>query len=116
MSMVKPVTENRPWGEFRKFADNEQVTVKIITVKRGESFSLQRHGKREEFWRILKGTPEVVNGDKTVRARPGDEFTVPIGALHRVSAIDDDVEFLEIARGDFGENDIERIEDKYGRP
>lgn len=115
MPKKMPFTEERPWGYFRQFVSGEPVTVKIIKVKRGESFSLQKHSKREEFWKILKGTPEVINGETTERARPGDEFIVPIGALHRVSAIDDDAEFLEIARGDFDENDIERILDKYGR-
>ncbi|MEK7582178.1 MAG: phosphomannose isomerase type II C-terminal cupin domain [Patescibacteria group bacterium] len=115
MSKKDPFTEKRPWGEFRQFASGEAVTVKIITVKHGESFSLQYHQKREEFWRILKGMPEVIIGETSTHARPGDEFTVPVAVSHRVSALNDDVEFLEIARGDFDENDIVRIEDKYGR-
>ena len=115
MSIEKPFTEKRPWGEFRQLTDIEPVTVKIVTVKRGEILSLQYHNKRSEFWRILKGTPEVVIGKTSVRATSGDEFTVPLGVSHRVSAVDDDVEFLEISRGDFDEKDIVRIEDKYGR-
>lgn len=110
-----PFTERRPWGEFRKFISGENVTVKIITVKKGESLSLQAHHKRSEFWIILKGTPDITVGETITRAKKGDEFNVPVGARHRVSAVGEDAEFLEIARGVFDENDIERFEDKYGR-
>ncbi len=115
MSTKLPFTIQKPWGEFREFTLNDKVTVKLIKVKRGESLSLQEHHKRSEFWKILKGTPEVTDGEIVTRANIGDEFTVPIGVAHRISAIDDDVEFLEISHGEFDENDIERLEDKYGR-
>lgn len=108
-------TENRPWGTFRQFIQNTPVTVKIITVKKGEAFSLQYHHKRVEFWKILSGTPQVTIGDTTVLAKKDDEFLIPITMQHRVSALENDVEFLEIAAGGFDENDIVRIEDKYGR-
>lgn len=115
MSQKIPFTEKRPWGEFRQFSEGENVTVKIITVKKGESLSLQKHNKRSEFWRILKGTPLITNGDETVEANIGDEFLIGIGVNHRVEARVDDVEFLEVSRGEFQEGDIERLEDKYGR-
>lgn len=111
-----PFTVKRPWGEFREYVTGEIVTVKTLSVKSGESLSLQDHKKRTEFWRILKGTPEITVGDNKISAKPGDEFNIPIGSLHRLSAVNsEDVEILEIARGDFDENDIERIEDNYGR-
>lgn len=111
----EPLIEKRPWGEFRQFTNAEPVTVKIITLRRGEILSLQYHNKRSEFWRILKGAPELIIGEMSVQAHPGDEFTIPQGVHHRVSAINEDAEFLEISRGDFDEEDIVRIEDKYGR-
>jgi len=110
-----PFSEKRPWGEFRQFTDGEAVTVKTIFVQRGESFSLQDHQARSEFWRVLSGTPEITVGRAIVRAKKGDEFSVPIGVEHRVRALDDDVELLEISRGQFDEQDIVRLEDKYGR-
>ncbi|OGZ11875.1 MAG: hypothetical protein A3D67_00340 [Candidatus Lloydbacteria bacterium RIFCSPHIGHO2_02_FULL_51_22] len=115
MSLEKPFTVTRPWGEFRQYAENETVTVKTIIVRRGECFSLQYHRGRTEFWRILAGTPEVTVGDAVSRAKAGDEFAILPEMPHRVAAIDDDVEFLEIARGEFREDDIVRLEDKYGR-
>lgn len=115
MSQKLPFTEERPWGNFREFSTDEKVTVKIIQINKGEGLSLQKHHKRSEFWKILKGTPEVTDGDISTRAKVGDEFVVPVGVAHRISAIDDDVEFLEVSHGEFNENDIERLEDKYGR-
>ncbi len=110
-----PFTEEKPWGWFREFVKNEAVTVKIIFVKKGEVFSLQTHQQRDEFWRILSGDPDITVGDKTVRAKPGDEFEVLREIEHRIEALDNDVEVLEISKGEFDENDIVRIEDKYGR-
>lgn len=115
MEELKPFTEKRPWGGFWEFAKNETVTVKILFVKKGEIFSLQRHNYRSEFWRILVGNPEVAIGGKVVKAKVGDEFEIPLKTNHRIEARVDDVEVLEISRGEFDENDIARIEDKYGR-
>ena len=115
MPETKPFSQKRPWGEFRQFTSHEPVTVKTILVKEGESLSLQFHHARTEFWRILSGTPEVTVGDVVVKAKPGDEFTVPTETNHRIQAIGSDAELLEISRGIFEEDDIVRIEDKYGR-
>ncbi len=112
---MKPITTERPWGNFRQFTLNEISTVKIITVKAGEEFSLQYHDLRDEFWKILEGQPEVIVGDQTIKANAGDEFYVPRKTDHRVRAGDQDVKFLEIAYGEFKEDDIVRLQDKYGR-
>ena len=50
-----PYHEDRPWGSFERFTLNEPSTVKIITVKSGEAFSLQKHKGRDEWWKILQG-------------------------------------------------------------
>ncbi|MBI2086816.1 MAG: phosphomannose isomerase type II C-terminal cupin domain [Candidatus Zambryskibacteria bacterium] len=115
MKELNPFTEKRPWGEFREFVRDEAATVKIIFVKKWEAFSLQKHHNRAEFWRVLSGEPDITIGEKTTRAKVGDEFEIPIEASHRVSAPVSDVEVLEISRGKFDESDIVRIEDKYGR-
>lgn len=115
MKELEPFTENRPWGWFREFIKNEPNTVKVLFVKKGEAFSLQKHSARDEFWRVLKGRPEITVGDKAVEAKPGDEFEISRGTTHRIFAAMDDVEVLEISRGEFREDDIIRIEDKYGR-
>ncbi len=108
-------TEERPWGMFRQFATGEPVTVKLLTVSAGQRLSLQRHHGRSEFWHVLSGAPEITVGEETRVAQPGDEFHIPPETLHRIAAGGEDVRILEIATGTFDENDIERIEDAYGR-
>ena len=115
MEDLKPVDEERPWGSFREFVKNEKDTVKLLKIKKGEEFSLQKHHTRDEFWRVLSGEPEITIGDKLVKAKVGDEFEIKPETLHRIAAPLHDVEVLEISRGEFNENDIMRVEDKYGR-
>ena len=115
MEKLKPFTEKRPWGWFRKFIENEKHSVKILFVKKGEVFCLQKHHYRDEFWRVLSGIPDITIGDEVVRAKVGDEFEIPPETKHQISASISDAEILEISRGKFDENDIIRIEDKYGR-
>ena len=112
---MNPSTTKRPWGSFTRFTDNEQSTVKLLYVTAGEQLSLQYHNKREEFWKVVKGSPDIVVGDKVSNAKEGDEFFIPVKSNHRISAPKDDVVILEISKGEFDENDIVRTEDKYGR-
>lgn len=112
---MNPTTTKRPWGAFTTFTHNEISTVKILHIYKGEEFSLQYHNNREEFWKILKGNPEVTVGDKIESAHEGDEFYVAAHTNHRISAPDDDVTVLEISFGEFDEDDIVRLEDKYNR-
>ena len=112
---MKRKTDARPWGNFLQFTENESSTVKIITVDSGEQLSLQYHEHRSEFWHILSGNPTVIIGENIINAKPGDEFTIPEGIKHRIGAEHEEVTFLEIAFGEFREDDITRVEDKYGR-
>lgn len=112
---MKPVTTKKPWGSFTRFTNNELSTVKLLYINKGEEFSLQYHTHREEFWKIIHGNPEIIIGDKTFHPHEGEEFTVAPHENHRVSAVIDDVVILEISEGEFDEDDIVRIEDKYNR-
>lgn len=107
--------EIRPWGGFERFTLNEKTTVKIVTVKAGEAISLQTHGHRDEFWRIISGEGQITMGEDTHDARAGQQFYTVRGTKHRVTAGKEDMSFLEIAFGEFDESDITRLEDKYGR-
>ena len=115
MENLKIFQVEKPWGNFRQFTLNSPSTVKIISVKAGEELSLQSHSKRAEFWCIVRGSGTVQIGEKKYSAIAGEEYEILAGEKHRISAGLDGVEFLEIATGDFDENDIVRYEDKYGR-
>ena len=115
MNNIDKYSEERPWGKFERFTQNEVTTVKIITVNVGAALSLQKHAKRKEFWRIIGGSGTVRIGESDHEAKVGDEFMIEIGELHRVTAGPSGLQFLEIAFGNFDESDIERLEDQYGR-
>ncbi len=108
-------TDKRPWGSFRQFTHNDSTTVKIISVDAGQKLSLQKHDKRSEFWRVLEGNPSITVGDTVQIGNPGDEFFVPTNTEHRIAAPTNHVEILEIAFGEFDEDDIVRLDDAYGR-
>src|SRR3989344_8969299 len=93
--------ESRPWGGFERFTLNEKTTVKIVTVRPGESISLQTHEHRDEFWRVLAGAGTIRIGDKDADAREGGAFFCRRGAEHRVTGGPEGIAFLEIAFGDF---------------
>ena len=107
--------EERPWGNFRQFVKNTPSTVKIITINPNEELSLQSHTKRSEFWKVIAGSGSYnIDGAKHAFT-PGDEIFVSVGAKHRLISGPEGLSVLEIALGDFDEEDIERFEDKYGR-
>lgn len=107
--------EERPWGSFERFVENEVSTVKILHLAAGKRFSLQKHAKRSEFWRCIEGSGTVTVGEETKPMNVGDEVMVPIGALHRLEGGPDGLAVLEIMQGEYDENDIERVEDDFGR-
>lgn len=111
----KPYSEKRPWGDFIEFTKNTPSTVKIITVNAGESLSLQHHKNRDEFWHVISGEGTATVGDVTTPLRAGSEHFVLRGQAHSLAAAYTTLVVLEIALGDFDENDIVRIQDKYGR-
>ena len=107
----------RPWGRYEILQESDSHKVKCIWVLPGKRLSYQRHQKRAEHWFIVSGTALVtINGiEKTMSA--GDTIDIGIGDLHRIENIGrDDVLFIEVQTGTyFGEDDIERIEDDFGR-
>ncbi len=113
--MMEKHVENRPWGKFEQFCKNSVSTVKLITVNPNSKLSLQFHNNREEFWRVIAGSGEVVIDGKTLNAKDGDEFFVPKKSVHRMQTNGSIMKILEISFGEFDEDDIVRIEDDYGR-
>lgn len=112
---MKRKTDHRPWGEFIQFTENEPSTIKLLIIKPHESLSLQYHHRRNEFWRILQGNAQVTIGEDIQIAGKNSEFTIPQETKHRIKALDEEVVILEIATGEFHEDDIVRLEDTYGR-
>ena len=107
--------ENRPWGRFEKFHENQLSTVKLIYINANSRLSLQYHKERSEFWKVIKGTAEVELDGKIIEVKEEETIDIPKGVRHRVKALDNNCVILEISYGRFDENDIVRIEDDYQR-
>lgn len=114
-TLSKYQREIRPWGNFERFTENEPSTVKILTLEPNKRFSLQKHTKRSEFWRVIGGSGLITVEEQEFEVAIGDEVFINVGELHRAQGGDEGLKLLEIAFGEFDENDIERIEDDYGR-
>ena len=108
-------SEKRPWGYFEKFHENRPSTVKLLNINANARLSLQYHVKREEFWRIVKGSALIEVDDKKLSLGEGDEVIIPRGAKHRIRAQNSGCIVLEISYGDFDEGDITRVADDYER-
>lgn len=109
------IHEERPWGNFEVFTLNEQSSVKIISVHANMRLSLQRHAKRSEYWKVIEGSGSATVADTERLVGVGDEILIAVGALHRLTGGPEGIRVLEIALGTFDENDIERVEDDFGR-
>lgn len=113
---MKTIKVSRPWGTFIQFTHNEKSTVKILEIKPKEMLSLQSHKNRAEFWYVVEGNPTVVLNTKTKKYKQGDSIQVGKGVKHRIiNKTSTRIRILEIATGDFDENDEIRYEDKYDR-
>jgi mannose-1-phosphate guanylyltransferase/mannose-6-phosphate isomerase len=108
---------HRPWGWYTTIDEGKNFKVKRIQVNPGASLSLQKHSKRAEHWVVVKGTAKVENGDKEVVLTENESTFIPLGELHRLSnPMKIPLEIIEVQSGEYlGEDDIERIEDNYGR-
>jgi mannose-1-phosphate guanylyltransferase/mannose-1-phosphate guanylyltransferase/mannose-6-phosphate isomerase len=109
--------EERPWGKFEVLMDTDSFKSKRIRVWAGQKLSYQSHKKREEHWIMVQGEAEVTLDDKKHRLGPGQYIHIPLGAKHRIANIGTEVlEFIEVQMGSyFGEDDITRYSDDYGR-
>lgn len=118
--MNKPYSthvDERPWGKFTQYSHNQETTVKIIEVWAGQQLSVQKHKYRDELWVALDDGLWATLDGKDIMFRKGHQLYIPRGTVHSIRNIKKDrpLRFLEIAFGHFDEDDIERLEDKYGR-
>ena len=114
---MKSNYEERPWGSFETLVETDSYKVKRIQVKPGCRLSLQKHKFRAERWTIVQGEGIVTINDDFINVTYGDSLFIETGAIHRVENKSDlDLVFIEIQIGSyFGEDDIIRIEDDFGR-
>ncbi|RXJ93832.1 mannose-1-phosphate guanylyltransferase [Malaciobacter molluscorum] len=108
----------KPWGFYKSTLLAQHVQSKIITVFPQGELSLQKHKRREEHWIIIKGEGKIILEDSIMRVEQGRYIYIPTGCKHKIinSSIKENLIFAEVQLGEyFGEDDIIRYEDKYGR-
>ena len=109
---------SRPWGFYKTTVMNNYFQSKIISVLPGASLSLQSHNRREEYWVVAHGEGIVQIGESMIQVKCGSSLFIPKGCKHRLTNTDSEKRLIltEVQIGDyFGEDDIIRYEDIYGR-
>ena len=109
--------EYRPWGSFHIIAKGDGYQIKEMTINPGKKQSLQRHKNRSEYWQIINGTGMVYLEDSKFKLEKNDNIYIPKGDLHRLENIGENLlTLVEIQIGEkISEDDIERLEDDFGR-
>lgn len=108
----------RPWGFYKTTVMNDYFQSKIICVNPKSQLSLQSHDHREEHWIVAHGNWTVQLDQSVIDIHCGSSVFIPKGAKHRLTNTDEKESLIitEVQIGDyFGEDDIHRYEDMYGR-
>lgn len=107
----------RPWGSFKQYTHNRECTVSLMTVLPGQRLSLQSHTGRAELWIVIDEGAVVRVGDSEQEYHAGDEIWIAAEQKHRLTCRGcKPVRVLEVAFGNWQQEDIKRYEDDYQRP
>lgn len=110
--------DRRPWGSYTVLDEGETFKVKRIEVLPEKRLSYQSHARRAEHWFVVGGTAKVTLNDREILVKNGEAIDIAVGDKHRVENPDssETLVFIETQTGDyFGEDDIVRYEDDFGR-
>ena len=108
---------NRPWGFYKSVWLNSNGQAKILSINANSELSLQKHKRRDEHWIVTKGKGLARIEDALIDLYPGKYIYVPKGCKHQIINNTQSQLFIsEVQLGDyFGEDDIIRYSDRYGR-
>ena len=117
----------KPWGYYEDHVEGPGYKVKKLVVFPEKRLSMQRHKLRKEKWQVVEGVGRALfeNGmlsEITVRIdgqelKEGSELFIKENNWHRLinTSNDTNLVVIEIQMGVCDENDIERLEDDFGR-
>ena len=106
----------RPWGWYEDLLEAPNYKVKRLYVRSGRQLSLQRHFHRSESWTVVAGDGALLCDEQWQAATPGLMLSIPRGSVHRARGGNHDLIILEVQHGSLlCEDDIERLQDDYGR-
>ncbi|MDU4172374.1 MAG: mannose-1-phosphate guanylyltransferase/mannose-6-phosphate isomerase [Serratia liquefaciens] len=107
----------QPWGKISEIDNGNYYQVKKIVVRPSEGLSVQRHHHRSEYWVVVSGTAKVQVDDKEFYLTENQSTFIPAGSVHTLENRGKiDLEMIEVRSGQYlGDDDIERLHDRYGR-
>ena len=108
----------KPWGTYTNILDSDLCKVKIIEIKPQYQPSYQYHHKRAEHWIVVQGEGIVTIDEVERSVKVNDTIFVKVGQKHRIknTSKSENLVFIEVQTGTyFGEDDIVRVEDDFGR-
>ena len=107
----------RPWGSYDSIDSGHRFQVKRLVVRPGGVLSLQMHHHRAEHWVVVSGTASITRGEETFLLEENQSTYIPIGIRHRIENPGRiPLHIIEVQSGGYlGEDDIVRLEDRYGR-
>ena len=110
-------TVTRPWGTYTVLEEGPGFKIKRIVVKPQAALSLQVHQHRSEHWIVVSGTAQVTNGELDFALATNESTFIKPGSPHRLSNDGQvDLVMIEVQSGEYvGEDDIVRLNDRYGR-
>ena len=91
--------------------------IKKLTVLPGKALSLQSHKKRSEHWVVISGVASVIKGNDEFILNKNESTFIPVNTKHRLTNKSKNIlVIIEVQTGKyFGEDDIKRYDDIYGR-
>ena len=115
--LTEHVVTHRPWGHYENISYNKSHKIKKITVMPGKKLSLQSHSKRSEHWVVISGIAQVTKNEKEFILNKDESTFIPVNVKHRlVNGSKVPLIIIEVQTGKyFGEDDIKRFDDIYGR-
>lgn len=107
----------KPWGQELIWAETEKYVGKTLTIKKGESLSLQYHRLKDETIHVLRGKLSFQFGPSPEQLEekimlPGESFHIRTLTVHRMTAVED-TDVLEVSTPQL--DDVVRLIDRYGR-
>ncbi|MFH1772697.1 MAG: phosphomannose isomerase type II C-terminal cupin domain [Candidatus Omnitrophota bacterium] len=108
---------NRPWGSYTVLSEGAGFKVKLVEVMPHKKLSLQKHNKRSEHWVVVEGRAKVTHEKNEHYLGENESIYIPIEGIHRLENLDDIIlKIVEVQCGSYlEEDDIERIDDDFGR-
>lgn len=108
---------HRPWGHYQILTTNENFQIKLLEIKALSSISLQKHKYRSEHWTVIEGVAKIILEDKIFELKKDQSIFIKKNKKHQIiNKSKNKLQIIEVQTGTyFGEDDIVRYEDQYGR-